>query len=157
MLTSGSASEQRGPTHDQGVFENISIPQNPRKRLNILPSRYVLAHKNVGTSEQYAKARLVVQAMRRIDRDFAKLCTYSPTVAKASARSLLTISASTDLNVTTRDLTQAYVCTTHAFLRAVCVTSPADAKAPPDELWLLNRPLYGLAESGAMWYATFAR
>lgn len=64
----------------------MRIPRHRRQGLNILRSRYVLAHKHSGTDEQYAKDRLVVQVIRRLDRDYASLLIFSPTLAKASSR-----------------------------------------------------------------------
>lgn len=141
----------------QHVFERVRVPADRRAGMNILRSRYVLAYKNAKTPEQYAKARLVVQAMRKLDWDYQSLFTYAPTVAKASSRLLLTLAASLDLPLATRDVSQAFVCTTHPLLREVYVTPPKEARAHPDELWRLCRPLYGLPEAGAMWYSTFAR
>lgn len=141
----------------QKVFEKVFIPKEKRQGLNILRSRYVLAYKNAKSDEQYAIARLVVQAMRKLDKDYGSLFTYAPTVSKASSRILLTRAASKHMKLATRDVSQAYVCTTHPLLRSVYVLPPKDANARPDELWRLKRPLYGLPEAGAMWYATFAR
>jgi ribonuclease HI len=122
-----------------------------------LRSRYVLAYKKAGTREQSLKARLVVQAMRKLDNDYHSLFTYAPTVTKASTRLLLTVAAGLEMKVATRDISQAYVCTTKPLLRDVYVIPPKEAKVTEDELWLLKRPLYGLPESGAMWYATYAQ
>lgn len=40
--------------------------------------------------KERAKARLVVQAMRKVDKDFASLFTYSPTVSRIITRVSLT-------------------------------------------------------------------
>ena len=138
------------------VFAKRTIPLNDRRGINVLRSRYVLALKNAGTAEEYAKARLVVQAMRKLDDDYGHLFTYSPTVAQSSSRMVMTIAASLGTELVSRDVSQAYVCTTHALLREVFVVPPPEANAPKDELWLLCRPLYGLPEAGAMWYATYS-
>lgn len=149
--------KENGGLDSQQVFEKVRIPNDRRAGMNILRSRYVLAYKNFKTPEQYAKARLVVQAMKKLDRDYDSLFTYAPTVAKASARLLLTLAASLDMPIATRDVSQAYVCTVHPLLREVYVIPPKEAGAHVDELWRLRRPLYGLPEAGAMWYSTFAR
>jgi hypothetical protein len=122
-----------------------------------LRSRYVLAYKKAGTREQSLKARLVVQAMRTLDNDYHSLFTYAPTVTKASTRLLLTVAAGLEMKAATRDISQAYICTTKPRLRDVYVIPPKEEKVTEDELWLLKRPLYGLPESGAMWYATYAQ
>jgi Reverse transcriptase (RNA-dependent DNA polymerase) len=131
--------------------------ENHAKGLNILGSRYVLAVKNKGTPTGFRKARLVVQAIRRRDKDYESLFTYAPTVTKASKRILLTVAASMGTGLGTRDESQAYICTTHALLRRVFVVPPAEAEAEEDELWEVLRPLYGIPESGAMRYSTYSK
>jgi hypothetical protein len=139
------------------VFAKVKMPKARRHGLNILRSRYALAYKKAGTREQSLKARLVVQAMRKLDNDYHSLFTYAPSVTKASSRLLLTVAAGLEMDVATRGISQAYVCTTKPLLRDVCVIPPKEAKVSEDELWLLRRPLYGLPESGAIWYATYAQ
>lgn len=51
----------------QHVFQRVRIPVERRIGMNILRSRYVLAYKNSNTPEKYAKAHLVVQAIRKLD------------------------------------------------------------------------------------------
>jgi Reverse transcriptase (RNA-dependent DNA polymerase) len=138
------------------VFEKVKIPKKRRRGLNVLRSRYVLAYKMAGTREQSLLARLVVQAMRKLDNDYHSLFTYAPTVTKASTRLLLTV-AGLEMDAATRGISQAYVCTTIPLLRDVYVIPPKEAKVSEDELWLLRRPLYGLPESGAIWYAAYAQ
>lgn len=55
----------------------------------------------------------------------------------------------------TRDVSQAYVCSKFELLRDVYVVPPKEANCSPDVLWLLLKPLYGLPESGALWYETY--
>jgi Reverse transcriptase (RNA-dependent DNA polymerase) len=116
-----------------------------------------LAVKNKGTPAEYRKAPLFVQAIRRRDKDYESLFTYAPTVTKASTRILLTVAASMGTGLGTRDVSQAYICTTHALLRRVFVVPPPEAEAEEDELWEVLRQLYGLPESGAMWYSTYSK
>lgn len=118
-----------------------------RDRINILRLHYVLAYKNANTLEQYAKARLAVQAMLKLDWDYQSLFTYAPTVAKASSRLLMILAASLDMPLATQDISQAYVCTTHPLLQDRYFTPPKEARARPNNLWRLCRPLYGLPEA----------
>jgi hypothetical protein len=78
---------------DKRVFEDRVIPKHARSDLDILKSRYVLAIKNPGTTAEIKKARLVVTAIRRLDKGSRDLFTYSPTTTKASMRLLFSISA----------------------------------------------------------------
>lgn len=100
---------------------------------------------NVSTPGQYAKVRLVVQTMRRLDKDYSSLFIFSPTVVKASSCLLLSLAATMHLPVATRTWC---VCTTDPLLRSVYVIAPADAPAHPNDMWRLQRPLYGLQGAG---------
>jgi hypothetical protein len=80
-----------------------------------------LAYKKAGTREQSLNARLVVQAMRKLDKDYYSLFIYAPTVTKASTRLLLTVAAGLEMKLATGDISQAYVCTTKPLLRDVYV------------------------------------
>ena len=138
------------------VFRREIVPQHKRKGLNILRSRYVHAIKNVGMPDQKHKSRLVVQAVKRADRDSPSLFKYSPTTTRSSTRLLLSTAASMDWEVRTRDISQAFVSSEYDLLREVYIVPPKEANRPKDELWRLLKPLYGLPESSLLWYSTYA-
>jgi Reverse transcriptase (RNA-dependent DNA polymerase) len=140
---------------EKRVFEERVIPKHARSDLDILKSRYVLAIKNPGTTAETKKARLVVTAIRRLDKGSRDLFTYSPTTTKASTRLLFSISASMRTRLFTRDISQAYVCSKFDLLRDVYIVPPKEAHCHPDILWKLTKPLYGLPESGNLWYKTY--
>lgn len=139
---------------NQHVFECCQIQKARGTRLNSLRSRYVLPYKAAGTTELCAQARLVVQSMRRLDRDCGSLFNYPPTVVQVSSRLPMSGAASLNLSMATRDIAKANVFTTHPPLRDLYVVPPSEADAGPDELWRLVRPLFGLPEVGSMWYHT---
>lgn len=140
---------------EKGVFQEVRIPVEDRKSINVLKSRFVLALKNPGTPEEKHKARLVVQAMPHADRDRSHLFTYSPTVTKASFRILLTLAASHGFDVHLRDIKQAYVCSEFDLIHEAYIVPPKTLKLDPTILWRLRKPLYGLPESGLLWYETY--
>ena len=149
------AAEDKGLL-DRQVFRPEIVPLDQRKGLNILRSRYVHAIKNVGTPDQKHKSRLVVQAVKRADRDSPRLFKYSPTTTRSSTRILLSTAASKDWEIRTRDISQAFVSSEYDLLREVFIVPPKEANRPKEELWRLLKPLYGLPESSLLWYATYS-
>lgn len=140
---------------EKGVFEEVQIAPEDRKGLNILRSRFVLALKEPGTSKEKHKARLVVQAIPQADRDRPFLFTYAPTVTKASFRILLSLAASMGFDVYLRDISQAYCCSEFELIREAYIIPPKSLGLPRNVLWKLMKPLYGLPESGLLWYETY--
>lgn len=106
---------EKAGLHDHHVFERCQIPKSRHAGFNILRSCYVLACKDAGTIDKFAKARLDCHVMRRLHRDYGSLLTDAPTVAKTSFHLLVTVTASHDLPLATWDVTRVYVCTTHPF------------------------------------------
>lgn len=142
---------------EKGVFEEVCVSSDERKRqkLNVLKSRFVLALKEPGTPNEIRKARLVVQAMPHADKDRSHLFTYSPTVTKASFRILLSLAACNGFDVYLRDISQAYVCSEFDLIRDAYIVPPKSLGLPENTLWKLKKPLYGLPESGLLWYETY--
>lgn len=105
----------------QQVFGKVRVARDRRTGLNVLRPRNFLAYKNVGMLGQYAMARLLVQAMRRLKVGTRLPFTLSPLLAKTNSRLFLALAATMNLSVATRDDLQAYVCTTHPFLRSVYI------------------------------------
>lgn len=140
---------------EKGVFQEACIPPEDRKKLNILRSRFVLALKEPGTEQEKHKARLVVQAIPQVDRDRPFLFTYAPTVTKASFRILLSLAASKGFDVYLRDISQAYCCSEFELIREAYIIPPKSLNLPKNVLWKLMKPLYGLPESGLLWYETY--
>jgi hypothetical protein len=125
--------EDRGLS-EKSVFEEHVVPQHHRDGLQILKSRYVLAFKNVGTANQQRKARLVVTAIKRLDKGSEDLFTHSQTTTKAATRILLSLSASLGTDLYTRDVSQAFVCSRYELLREVWIVPPKEAGRHPDAL-----------------------
>lgn len=146
-----------GGLSEKDVFEEVNVPAQARQSLNVLRSRFVLAFKNPDTHEQVLKARLVVQALPHLDKDKPRLFTFSPTISKASFRLMLSLAASLDYPVFIRDVSQAFVCAEYDLLRDAFVVPPKELNLPKNVLWRLKKPLYGLPESGLLWYETYRR
>lgn len=83
----------------------------------------------------------MVQEIRRLDWDYGSRFTYACAVAKASSRLIMTVAASLNLHLATRDVTKAYFCTTQPLLLRVNVVPPFEASAGTGELRRLRLPL----------------
>ena len=147
----------------KGLFENNTFIVVKRSDfsyeeldgMTILKAKLVLAYKDADTPNEKQKARLVVQAVGKIDKDKRLLFTYSPTVTKASVRIMLSIPTKKGLKVFLRDISQAYVSSDKKLLREIYITPPKELGLSPDIMWKVIRPLYGLPESGVIWFETY--
>lgn len=148
------AAEYKGLS-DKQAFREVTIPKDERKNINVLRSRFVLALKHVGTPRENKKARLTVQALRRLDKTGDSVFTYSPTSRKLSTRLLLVLAAAKNFAVYTQDISQAYVCSKFKLLRDIYVVPPKESNCGEDILLLMLKPLYGLPGPGLLWYGTY--
>jgi len=138
----------------KGVFHEVnrsSLPPNA----NVIKAKLILSVKEPGEPEERKKARIVAQAVGSLDTDKDMLMTYSPTVGKNSIRLMLAISLGTDLSLFTRDISQAYVSTGTDLLRKVYLIPPKELQMNPDIVWEVQKPLYGLPESGVHWFECY--
>lgn len=142
--------------YKRAVFQLGVIPQHSRKGVHILRSRYVNAIQNVGTPEQKHMSRLVVQAVKRSDRDSPNLFKYSLTTTQSSTRILLSTAASYDWELRTRDISKAFVSSDYDLLREVFILPSKEANRLKEALWRLLKPLYVMPESSLLWYATYS-
>ena len=76
--------------------------------------------------------------------------TDSPTVQKHSMKLLLTIAATEGWDISTTDITSAFLQGSQMD-RDVYVKPPKEANMP-NKLWLLNKCLYGLKDASRKWY-----
>ena len=147
----------------KGLFENDTFivvkksdfTYEEIENMTILKAKLVLAYKDPTTSEERKKARLVVQAIGKLDKDKKLLFTYSPTVKRSSIRIMLCIPTKIGLKIYLRDISQAYVSSKSKLLREVYVIPPKELGLGRDILWKVIRPLYGLPESGLIWFETY--
>ena len=143
---------------DKGTFTEVrksQFSEEERQKLNILKAKLILTIKDPGTNEEAFKARLVVQAIGSKDKDKKMLFTYSPTVNRSSVRIMLAVAAAMRLDIYLRDISQAYVSSDAHLLREVYVIPPPELGLDEDILWHVRRPLYGLPESGLLWFETY--
>jgi hypothetical protein len=117
----------------------------------IFRSRFVDSTKSNGLR----KSRLVAQNFR--DKAAEAIPTRSPTVTRAAQRVTLSFAASRKAtNVAyIRDVSQAYTQSQEPLDRRVFLEPPIEMNLPKDKLLLCIRPLYGIPESGLLWFLTY--
>ena len=114
---------------------------------------FTVKYTPTGLIDRY-KARLVAQGFSQTPGD-DYLETFSPTIRAESLRVLLAVSALEDLEIRQVDVVSAYP---KAQLHATVYMRPPNALgAPEGTVLLLERPLYGLKQSGREWYIEACR
>ena len=124
----------------------------------IFGARMVREIKGKNTDNPYEKSRLVIQGFGDDDKQF--ILTQSPTIQRASQRLILAIAPSLApvISLKLRDISQAYTQSTTDLNRRVLARLP-DGLAhlyPQDTIMVVIKPLYGLAEAGTYWWATYS-
>lgn len=100
------------------------------------------------------KSRLVAQ--NYCDEDAGIIPTKAPTIQRFSQRILLSLTASIpDMQVFTRDVTQAYIQRNKPLQIPVYIEAPKEMGLSEGEVLRVVRPLYGIPESGLHWYLTY--
>lgn len=142
-----------------GVLKFELYDPNVHGDIHIFKSRVVREVK--GKNEKpYEKSRLVVAGCN--DRDKTNILTQSPTIQRASQRLLLVLAPSLIREgyvVQLRDVTQAYPQSKTELMRVILCHLPPEIrdKYPPGTIMRVVKPLYGVAESGLHWWATYQK
>lgn len=153
MFDEAKAKEIRGLI-DRGTWKVVFRREVPHGA-NIMGGRFVLAIKEGGTDKELYKARYVVQGFR--DKMKTSLVHDSATSRQASARVLVGLAAAFEFELFSTDVTQAYLQSATPLQREVYIKPGKDFGLGSDKLLKLLRPLYGLADSGDYWGATFSQ
>lgn len=133
----------------------VVVKQEIGEGANILGGRFVLAIKNKGTDKEMFKARYVVQG--HMDRDKEWLVQNSKTVSQQAIRLLISIATIFGFEIWSEDMTQAYLQGAVRILRKNYIRGKPELRLEGNELLEVLRPLYGLADAGDYWHATFLR
>ena len=139
---------------DRGTWKVVSTHDLPQDA-NIMGGRFVLAIKNEGTKDEVYKARYVVQGYR--DKMKTSLVHDSATSRQISTRILVGLAAIFGFRLFSTDVTQAYLQSSSDLMREVYIKPGKEFNLRPNEILKLLRPLYGLADSGDYWGATFSK
>ncbi|POS84537.1 hypothetical protein EPUL_004867 [Erysiphe pulchra] len=124
---------------EKGAFSIIDINQIPQS-IRIFGSRWVDTIKNENMPMAFAKARLVIQGYN--DSGKKEILTQSPTIQRASQDYFINRS-------------YVYVQATTPIRREIYTQPPAELGLDKSKILKIQKPLYGLAESGNHWYVTY--
>jgi hypothetical protein len=138
-----------------GVFEFVQLELDRNTR--IFKSRIVNEVKGK-TTKPYEKSRLVIQGYNDNGKD--EILTQSPTIQRASQRLILALMPTLlrqGMVAWLRDITQAYIQSTTGLNRTILAYLPAQIRHryPQDTVMRVIKPLYGIAEAGTHWWATY--
>lgn len=143
---------------DRGVYRFILYDPEKHAKLRIFKSRMVREIKGKGTPQPYEKSRHVIQGYGDVEK--ATLLTQSPTVQRCSQRLMMALMASLrkkGYEIWSRDIAQAYTHSATGLTRKILAYLPKEmvSKYPEGTIIEVLKPLYGLAESGTHWWATY--
>jgi hypothetical protein len=115
--------------------------------------------KGIRTNKFYEKSRLVIQGFN--DSEKKEILTQSPTIQRASQRILMALMPTLiglGIKVALRDISQAYTQSHSELQRRIFAYLPKEIAHlyPPGTIMRINKPLYGIAESGLHWFATYS-
>ena len=137
---------------DRGTFKIILREDIPTDG-NVLPGRFVLAVKSTEDEEVKFKARYVIGGHRDKLKGF--MVHTSQTLQPSSVRLLLALAELHGFSTWTSDVTQAYLQSAVPLMRDVFIKDPVpEFELNPNQSLQLLRPLYGLCESGDLWFKT---
>ncbi|KAL0929723.1 uncharacterized protein CTRU02_215366 [Colletotrichum truncatum] len=141
----------------RGVFKFTQFNKRRHQNVRIFRSRIVNEVKGK-TTEPYEKSRLVIQGYA--DDSKKAILTQSPTIQRASQRLILSITPSLlreGKQLWLRDITQAYVQSSTRLNRTILAYPPKQIQDqyPKGTIMEVVKPLYGIAEAGTHWWATY--
>ncbi|APA06573.1 hypothetical protein sscle_02g013430 [Sclerotinia sclerotiorum 1980 UF-70] len=141
---------------EKSVFEVVPILDIP-PGTHIFRSRFVDEVKNEGTSTEFSKSRLVIQAYNDVEK--TTVLTQSPIIQRSCQRILASLAASTrkasDTSVYIQDITQAYTQSTSNLHRTFYAHTPEEMNLPTGMILLVIKPLYNVPKAGNHWFKTY--
>lgn len=139
---------------ENGVFKTVCRGDIPRVA-NVLGGRFAHSIKNKDTKYDKYKARYIVQGHK--DREKYKLVHTSTNLRQSSIRLITALTSVYDFEVWMQHVTQAYLQSADKLLRDIYIRPPTDLCLLEILLLKLQKPLYGLGESGDYWEVTMTR
>jgi Reverse transcriptase (RNA-dependent DNA polymerase) len=121
------------------------IPANA----NVFRGRFVLTIKDSGTDNEIFKARYVARGFNDIGK--AHLIHDSPISKAESTRMIVSLAAIFGFRISSSDVTQAYIQSTHNLTRDIFINPEGAIELPADHVMKLLKQLYGLCDAGDHW------
>ena len=118
-----------------GTWEEVderNLPQNA----NVMGSRFTLAVKHVGTTQEMAKAGVLVKG--HTDREKFNVVHNSTALHQRSIRIVVPLAGMYGFEVWAHDITQAYLQSESPLLRKVYLRPPAELHMPKGRLLRLT-------------------
>jgi hypothetical protein len=146
---------------DRGVFRFEQYDHIKYNGTRIFKSRLVREIKGKTTNAPYEKSRLVIQGYQDDGKDV--ILTQSPTIQRASQRVIVALTPSfiqvRKMSLWLRDISQAYTQSTTELNRTILAQLPKEIQHlhPEGTIMVVIRPLYGIAEAGTHWWATYSK
>ena len=142
----------------RGVFRFERYDPRRHAGVRVFKSRMVHEIKGKATDNPYEKSRLVVQGYS--DADKKMVLTQSPNIQRASQRVNLALAPPLlrqGKRIWLRDITQAYTQSETPLQRTILAELPKQIRHiyPEETIMAVIKPLYGIAEAGAHWWATY--
>ena len=163
ITTAGAPFEASGKQELDGLIgrEVLQfVKYDPAKHgdVRIFKSRMVHEVKGKGTENPYEKTRLVIQGHSDEGKEY--ILTQSPTIQRASQRLMIALAPALikmGLAMWLRDITQAYTQSGTSLQRLILSYLPKEIQHlyPKDTIMVVLKPLYGIAEAGTHWWATY--
>lgn len=139
---------------EKGAFR-VVLREDIGEDANILGGRFVLTIKHKDTENELFKARFVVQG--HLDREKELLVHASTTASQQAIRLLVSLATIFGFKLWSQDMTLAYIQGADKILRKIYIKGKPEFQLAPNQLLEILRPLYGLADSGDYWHATFLK
>lgn len=139
---------------DRKAFR-VVLEEDLERDANVLGGRFVLTIRNKGTNDEIFRARFVVQG--HLDREKELLVHASTTVSPQAIRLLVSLATIFGFRLWSEDMTLADIRGAERILRNVFVRGKPEFQLSAGQLLQVLRPLYGLADSGDYWHATFLK
>ncbi|KAI0993172.1 hypothetical protein K3495_g15012, partial [Podosphaera aphanis] len=141
----------------RGVFSFELFDEVQHGQHRLFKSRMVREIKGK-TDKPYEKSRLVIQGYN--DHEKNEILTQSPTIQRMSQRLILALAPSLlkqGLYLELRDITQAYPQSQTNLNRVILASLPTELRSKYAEGTIIRviKPLYGIAEAGVHWFATY--
>lgn len=144
----------------RGVFQIEQYDPTKFRGIRIFKSRMVNEIKGKATNAPFEKSRLVIQGYNDDGKEV--ILTQSPTIQRASQRIIMALAPSLikdGMAMHLRDITQAYTQSETQLNRLILAQLPEQIRNehPEDTVMRILKPLYGIAEAGTHWWATYSK
>ena len=149
-----SEKEENESIKENKVYTKIKVKDLP-KAANVIDGKWVYKIKPTSTGQvaRY-KSRIVAKGFQgRFGVDYTE--TYSPVAMASTIRLILALTVSNNMYLRGADIKTAFLYADQ--VRPVYLKPPPGTDCADDEVWLLNKALYGLKDAPLRWHETLSK